>query len=377
MLESPPSVAPTVAEGSVSTMATTIRDVARAAGVSVRVVSRVLNGSAEVHPETRRRIQALIEAMGYTPDPLARSLATRRTNTIGVIFGFSARLAFSDPFVGGVSTAIAEVAEQYAYTVVFVAQSRNWDDRATQLRLVRERRVDGFILWASPHAAAVVEYLLGTGKPFVLMHDPPPGCYERGGVYISHNREEMLVPVAEHLLALGHRDVAYICGPLSREHDDPFTRRFAAAGAPLPPWRFADGEYTVESGYAAAQQILAHPPLPTAIFASNDLMAMGAIQALRERGLRVPADVSIVGMGEQSATLLYDPPLTSVRLHEHEQGQTAARALCQLLTGQTPGARHIVLPSELVVRASTAPPRSHAAAALSRAGPPERLAGGR
>lgn len=328
-------------------MASTIRDVAREAGVSIATVSRVFNNSGLVHEDTRRRIDEVAKRLRYIPNGAARTLSTRRTQTIGVVLPDLYGEFFSE-VIRGIDQEV-----QRAGWHLLVSSSHN--DRAeieAALRAMRGR-VDGLIVMSPDLDAHELAQNLPEMLPVVLLN-----CAGDGGVYNSLNMDNRggAYAVTEHLLRHGHRRIGLITGPM-RNHDARERLRgaheaFAAAGATAAPELEVAGDFSERSGHRAALELLALEPRPTALFAANDSMAIGALSALREAGVRVPEEMAVAGFDDIPIARYVSPPLTTVRVSIPELGGQAARRLFEAIRDTKSEQRHELLPTELVVRRS-------------------------
>ncbi len=324
----------------------TLGMVAAASGVSPSTVSRILNGSAVVSQEKREAIDRAIADLGFVPDPIARGLAGGRTLSIGVI-----TQAIDSPFYGVALRAIEEELTRLGYSALFV--SGNWDanDEARCVDLLRARRVDGMIVLNGRLGDQALARLAGE-MPVVFTGRQVSGA----NIYaFDFDHFEGARIATEHLLSLGHRRIAFIAGdPI---HSDSIERlrgyRAALEDARVTyePALVMQGNYQEASGLAACTRLLDSGAPFTAIFAANDQMAFGAAVALYRKGLRVPDDVSLVGVDNLPAAEHAIPPLSTVHQGAHELGRLAALSLLQLLAGKVPTD---TLPApRLVVRDST------------------------
>ncbi|HEU4630362.1 MAG TPA: LacI family DNA-binding transcriptional regulator [Gemmatimonadaceae bacterium] len=331
-------------------MRVTIRDVATRAGVSVATVSRVFNDSGPVHEETRRRIREAARELRYAPNSAARSLSTRRTSTLGVLLPDLHGEFFSEIIRG------IDLTAQRRHHHLIVSSSHNHrSEVAAALRAMRGR-VDGLILM-SPAVDAetlVAELPVPDTLRVVLLN-----CAVRDPRFDGLEIDNIggARAVVEHLTGCGHRRVAMILGP-ARNHDADERRRgyraaLRAAGLePRPEWEHS-GDFTDAAGYQAAAALLRLVPRPTAIVAANDAMAIGALSAVREAGLRVPEDMAVVGFDDVPIARYVHPPLTTVRVGIGELGARAAETLLEALAeGEAHRPRHVVVPTTLVVRDS-------------------------
>jgi len=323
----------------------TIRDVATLAGVSHQTVSRVLNGSEHVLPETRERVMAA--RLGYRPNAIARSLAAGESRLLGCIAQNLTDYTFA---------CIIEGAEQYARGYGYYLLSASAEDETSfkQLieQLVRSGRVDGLIV-TQPYLDQRYRYL-PTEVPVVLV-----GSRAREGDFCSvmvDNGAGARLAV-EHLLSLGHRLIATIAGPEVEdcvlERTQSYWQTLRQAGVELDERYLARGDWSASSGYEATRAWLEQGLPFTAIFAQNDRMAIGALRALREHGLKVPEQVSVIGFDDIPLAAYFDPPLTTIQQNMHALGQEAARLLLLARQGEQVCSHHILVSPRLVVRHST------------------------
>jgi LacI family transcriptional regulator len=336
--------------------ATTLKDVARLANVHLSTVARVLNGDPRqrVSEEVRERIVALAREQGYQPNRLARALRLKRTHVIGTLIP-----DIANPFFGALLRGIEDAATQHGFSVILA----NTDDEPAReqrgLLMLRERQVDGLILATARRDDPALRDLAATGYPHVLVnrHTDPLGANA-----VVPDDFAGAVSAVEHLLALGHRRIAHIAG--AEETSTGHTRRrayqetLARHGLVADPALVVRGSFREAGGYEAMQALLARADRPTAVFAVNDLAAVGALRALREARLSVPDDVSVVGFNDLSVAALVTPRLTTVHVPPQAMGAAAARLL-DMLAGKDIATSPVVVPVELVRRDSTAPVASH------------------
>lgn len=325
----------------------TIREVAALAGVSHQTVSRVINRSERVNPETRQRVEAAIEQLGYRPNAVARSMAHGRTRMLA---------CFAPNLIDYTFASLIEGAEQTCRQRGYFLLSASAPDEAAFASLVEEllhsRRVDGLIV-LNPYSDRR-HTLIPKSIPLVYagIHTPTANADtisldDRGGGQM----------VARYLLGLNHRRIACITGPLvedcTRERIAGFQAELQLAGAPLDGCQMQEGDWTVESGYQAARRLIQNDGGFSAVFAQNDRMGIGAIHALREAGLRVPGDISVIGFDDIPLAAYLDPPLTTVRQEPFEIGKAAAGLLIERIELPERPRQHRLVPAELVTRQST------------------------
>jgi LacI family transcriptional regulator len=336
----------------------TIRDVARAAGVSVATVSRVQNGSILVKEATRRRVGEIVARLGYSPHVAARSLITSRTSTLGVLLPGLYGEFFSEVIRG-----IDQTAQREGYHLL-VSSSHN-DRLAVEAALRSMRgRVDGLIVMSPEMDSQAAVRNLPPGFPLVLLNCP--GAPTEFDILNIDNLEGARA-MTGHFLALGHRRVAIIKGPERNFDAAERLRGYRAALGeaglrPSPELEIA-GDFSEASGFLAIGELIRRcPPGPTAVFAANDSMAIGALCALREAGLRVPDDIALAGFDDVPMSRYLDPPLSSVHVDISQLGERATGRLLRALEDQ--GRHHSqmeILPTRLVIRRSSeAPPASQA-----------------
>jgi DNA-binding LacI/PurR family transcriptional regulator len=326
----------------------TLSDVAARAGVSPATVSLALNNSPLVRSATRDRILELAQSIGYTRHAAARRLATNRSDCLCVVFATDA----SDPFYWDIMQGIMETAERRAYRLTTSTRSARAIVNSLALPSIDPSDIDG-ILVLNWHDRYVIRYILDLGLPCVLVD----ASGDHPDVHAVDNDDYGGTRLGvEHLIALGHRRIGLIGTPM----DAPFGRQtwqayvdaMAAANLYIEPWLMVNGDCTVAGGTAAAEALLSRAPLPTAIFAVNDEMALGAMRAAQHRGLRIPDDLSVVGMDNIPMALLTDPPLTTVKVDRYGLGQQATEMLLGLVDDSYGGPIKVTLGAELVERQS-------------------------
>lgn len=326
-------------------MHVTIHHIAQVAGVSASTVSRALSGKGRISQATRERIKKMAEELGYQPNALARGLATRSTYAIGVVIHKRHLPLDERSFYGLVLEVIEAEVTEHGYHVVFSTLR----DHALP-NFLEERRVDGVIFLGTDMESAVIQEVRSK-LPVVLVDSALPEIVSVVGDNEGGGRLATL-----HLLEHGHRAVAFVAETLS---DPSFCDRFqgyrkalAERGIPLEKRWVIEGGRRPDTDQVAMEKFLRLRKLPTAIFAANDFMAVGAIHALRQAGLRVPEDVAVVGFDDGALATVVQPPLTSVRVPREEMGKVAASCLLRLLQREMVVPGRIVLPTTLTVRSS-------------------------
>jgi LacI family transcriptional regulator len=330
----------------------TIRDVAREAGVSVATVSRVFNDSGPVNDETRRRIREVATRLRYTPDGAARSLIMRRTNTLGVLLPDLYGEFFSEVIRG-----IDLTAQRSGYHLLVSSSHDHETEIEAAVRAMRGR-VDGLIVMSPYLDAQTLALTLPDSSPVVLLN-----CAVDGTTFDSLSIDNYggAYAMVEHLIAQGHERIAFIEGA---ERNFDATERLRGYRASLTDsgverraeWEVR-GDFTESGGFRAAAAIARLTPRPTAIFAANDSMAIGALSALREAGIGVPQEMAVTGFDDIPIARYMSPPLTSVHVAIGELGERAVRTLLQAIDEKSQHVKQrAVLPTMLVVRESCARP---------------------
>jgi DNA-binding LacI/PurR family transcriptional regulator len=332
-----------------------IKDIARAARISHSTVSRALRNSPLVSVETRELVHKIAQEQGYSVSAAARSLVTGRSNTLGVVV-----TSISNPFAGEIVAGVEEFALAHGYSILL---STSHADPAREMRAVQslhENRVDGILVNSSRVGRLYMPLLAEMRVPIVLINNEHPGEFIHS-VTIDNLRAGR--DATSHLVELGHKRIGYVGNQFGLQAD---TERFSGyrqimdeADIGFDPELVAHGDGGPEAGMRAAARLLALPDPPTALFCYNDMQALGALRAARERGLTVPRDISVVGLDDLYLSSYTDPPLTTVQQPKQEMGRLAAQMLLELISGKSPASR-LTITGKLVVRASTAAPRAAA-----------------
>ncbi len=330
-------------------MVATLEEVARLAGVSRSTVSRVVNNHPNVRPEVRKRVWEVIQQVGYQPHAAARSLVTNRTQMLGLVIPQGLVTLFSDPFFPILIRGVADACTAPVLPYALVLQ-RPLPAGGTVPRALRSRLLDGVILSGAPLDDPLVPWLLQDNTPFVIAGRYP----DERVTYVDVDNVGGARMAVEHLLRLGHRRIATITGPLTmmvgQGRLEGYRQALISRGIPVNDALIVEGDFTEEGARVAMQRLL--PQRPTAVFVASDTMAVGAMKAIREAGLRIPDDVAIVGFDDLPIASAVEPPLTTVRQPIERMGAMAAEMLIGLVEGTLTGPQHIILPTQLIVRAS-------------------------
>jgi len=329
-------------------MRISIKDIARKAGVSHSTVSRALTDSPLVKAETKARIQKLAREMGYTPSAIARAMSTRRTQTVGLVV-----TTIADPFVAEVVRGIEETALDHGYNVILCNSTGDPGRELATVRTLREKWVDAVIVTSSRVGNFYGEFA-EIRVPVVLINNQQPGEY----TFAVRNDDLYGGQLAgEYLTGLGHRHVAYVSGPERATSSELRLEGCQGAlnkvGAEIPPQWIVQGDGLPQAGERAARSLLRAFPCPTAIFCYNDMTAMGVLHAVKECGLGVPGDISVLGYDDIAVAAYLDPPLTTIAQFKYTLGQEAMRMALALISGRQ-DLQDVLLRPQLVVRSSCA-----------------------
>ena len=330
-------------------MSATIRDVAARAGVSVATVSRVVNRSPHrVRPATQRRVLAAVRAMGYHANIIAQGLKKRSTRSVALIVP-----DISNPFFPAIARGIEDVARSRGYAVLLCNTYEDLDRERAYLALLAKRMVDGVIFATVGSNTAHLRALRREHRPVVLVARDVEGV-RIDTVLVDNFRGEF--EATTHLINLGHRRIAHITGPhslhVAAERRRGYLQALAAARVPKADAVIVGGDFAADGGRRAVQRLLERGVRFTAVAAANDLMAIGAMEALRTAGRRVPEDVAVVGFDDITFASLVSPALTTVAQPKYRMGQLAMERLLQLMDGTDRSPRQTILAPQLVIRDS-------------------------
>ncbi len=337
----------------------TIRDVAEKAGVHPSTVSRVFSGKPSISQTTRQRVLAAADELGFQPNAIARSLSIQRTNTIAIAVSHAYQGYFEDVFFPQVMQGLLEITYKYGFRVLVAGSSGHADEITQLLDIVGSRQADGIVVLSNRFDVDLISALQNQNAPFVLLGKPDPS--HAGCAWVDSDDAKYTEQVINYLLGMGHRRIAYVGGDpdvlVTKERLRGYSAALQNAGIqPLPEW--VDYGFFVEDGGRQAVRRMSRlgELAPTAYYAANDLMAIGVMKALQEQGLRIPADVSVVGTNDSLLAVHAHPPLTSLFVPYSVMAARATSILIQsILAGHMPN-QQVTIPCNLVIRASAGPP---------------------
>ena len=331
----------------------TIQDIAGDLGLSAMTVSRALNGHPDVREETRQRIQERARQLNYRPNRWARSLVTRESQIIGVIVP-----EISNTFFSEITAGLQEAIEVRGYTLIVCNSASDPDRERREVDMLLGSRADGLIVASVFHAdkPQLYQQLQDQREPFVLIDRFFPG-FDCPRVRTDDRMAAALC--AQHLIELGHRDIAFIAGSdvsVSRERQLGFQQAMEDAGIEIDPAYIVEGDFDWLRGAEAMRKLIRLPNPPTAVCCVNDPAAMGAIRACREAGIETPRDISVTGVGAIELEYAPDPFLTTTETSRLDIGRISGNMLLELIEGRRPDPLERLLEPNLLVRRSTAPP---------------------
>ncbi|MEA2020878.1 MAG: LacI family DNA-binding transcriptional regulator [Candidatus Caldatribacteriota bacterium] len=329
-------------------MNTTIKDVAKLAGVHPSTVSRVINNDSRISEKTKNKVIYVINKLGYTPNAIARGLKTKRTNTIGMLIP-----DITNPFFADLARGVEDAANESGFNVILCNSDEKLEKERTYLEILKEKRVDGLIL-GSVHIKDKSIFRLEKIKyPYILVSRDIEGL-DKNCIIVNDIAGGIMA--TEHLIKLGHRKIAHITGPL----------KVRSAINRLEGYRIAlkknhieykeelveEGDFRIAGGYKAMKKLLKLPELPTAIFTANDLVAMGAMQAIQQKKYHIPRDFCIIGFDDIKLASFVFPALSTIRQPMLEMGALAVKTLLRIIKGGEFNQKKVILKPELIVRES-------------------------
>lgn len=331
----------------------TIKDVARLAGVSKTTVSRIMNNNPSVKPETKTRVLQAVKELGYTPNSIARALRIKKSEVVAVIIPHGVEYVFSDPFFPEIIKGIATVLNLHNLNLHLVMGSTERQQREIYSGLLRSKRIDGLILVCLRFDDK--EYILRLKRaslPCVSIGRFP---LEKVN-YVGCDNKEGAYKVVKHLINLGHKQIGLISGSFDLiggvDRFEGYKMALEKHNLEYDSELVTKGDWTREGGYQAMCELFSRTKIPTAVFAANDQMAIGVVEAIKEKGLQIPKDIAIVGFADTQFASYIEPPLTTIREPTYEESTMAAKMLIKLINGQEVRQPQVMLPTELIIRES-------------------------
>ncbi len=335
----------------------TLEDIGKLADVSRATVSRVINGYPHIRPEVRERVERVIEETGFQPNAVARSLASSQSNIIGLFIPSVVQFIFADAYLSALIPGISQACNTNEYTLALFLFNSEEEEQKHFRRILGSSTVDGLIITADRRETSLTNELLANNIPFVLI-GRPAALSDKVSFVDAENRDGAYRGVC-HLIEQGYQRIGLISTSLNTAAEDRtagYMRAMQEHGLPVDETLIGEGDFTEVSGYLAMQRIIPHQP--EAMFATSDMMAVGALRAIHEARLKVPDDIAILSFDGLPLSENSTPPLTTIRQSVHEIGKIAIETLIDILQTGTQPPRHIILPTELIVRASSSAVRN-------------------
>jgi len=329
----------------------TLEEIARLSGSSRSTVSRVINNQPNVKSDVRERILKVVAETGYHPDPAARSLARRRTGVIGLVVPRAVGALFTDPYIPRLLQGITQACNAHDYTLSLFLLQTIEEEAKLYPRILRMQLFDGVIIQAAQRGDPLIGQMVEHEVPFVMIGRPLDDSRVSfvntdniGGAYIA----------VSHLIQLGYQRIATITGPQNTtagvDRRQGYVDALQTRGCETDERLIMESDFTEQGGFTAMQRLLTQQP--DAVFVASDTMALGALRALRQAGVSVPGDVAVVGFDGLPTSATSEPPLTTIRQPILRIGAKVVETLIDILTHGLEPPRHIVMPNELVIRAS-------------------------
>ena len=329
----------------------TLEDIAKLVGVSRSTVSRVVNNHPNVSTDVRMRVVEVIQSTGYQPNVAARSLASQRSWMIGLVLPQNVSAIFTDPYFPHLIQGIAQACNQHDYTLGLFLLSAEEDEKKIFPRVSRKGMLDGVIVQAGRHGEPIVGRLIDSAIPLVVIGRP---FQPKNVSYIDIDNVNAAYNGVNHLIRLGYLRIGTIAGPLEStvgiDRKEGYLRALAEQGRKIDPSLIVEGDFTESGGYHAMTELLDYKP--DAIFAASDIMAVGAMRAVREAGLSVPDDIAFLGFDDLSLPNSPDPPLTTIRQPVLQFSISAVEILIDLIENGVEPPRRVIMTTDLIIRES-------------------------
>jgi len=330
----------------------TLEDIAELAGVSRSTVSRVVNEQPNVRDAVRKRVLEVIQDTGYRPNAAARTLASQRTWTVGMILPLSVSFFFTDPYYSHLTKGIAQACNQYDYTLALFLVSSKEDEEKMFPRISRRGLLDGVIVQSGHHGdQGIISHLVDANLPLVVVGRP----FRSDNVsYVDIDNVNAAYNAVAHLIRLGYQRIGTVTGPVTStvgiDRKEGYRKALVERGRTIDESLIVEGDFTEVGGYYATQKMLSAKP--DAVFAASDVMAIGAMRAVRDAGLRIPEDIAFVGFDDLPIATFSDTQLTTIRQPVISFGAKAVEILIDLIENGNNPPRHIIMDTELVIRES-------------------------
>lgn len=341
-------------------MSVTIKDVAKAANVSPSTVSRVISDSPRISEKTKERVRKVMQELGYHPNYIARSLASNKSNVIGIVFPRSGNLAFQNPFFSEVLRGITSGANKVKHGIELAAGSNKEEIYDNVIQMVQGRRVDGIIMLYSQKNDKITKYLQKMNFPFVMIGQPDD--QEERITHIDNDNISAAKEGTNYLIELGHQHIGFIGGNKSlmvtANRLEGYKQALREANLPINEQYIIYEEFLISGGKHGVEQLLHTKTPPTALLVTDDLMSLGVLRTLKEMDKQVPEDLSIVSFNNSMFAELANPPLTSVDISIPELGEQAVKQLIAHMNDPKEPIKRVIIPHKIIKRDSCQQPLS-------------------
>ena len=335
-------------------MAVTIHDIAKRANVSPSTVSRVLSNSDRISEETKQRVRKIMDELGYYPHSVARSLVNKSTRTIGFFLPRVVEQVFNNPFMYEIIRGISSVASRNNYDIL-ITLGEGKKEEETLRSLVHGRKVDGLMLIAARVNDFAVDFLKNQKFPFVVVGRPLHN--ENSVNWVDNDNVDAAYQLTKHLIDLGHRQIGFVGGPLAYvvtiDRCEGYKKAIREHGIAILDDYLLETEFLEEGGYKAVVQLLNLKSPPTAVVLTDDLMAFGAVRALKDRKMKIPEDMALVSFNNIPTAQFASPPLTSIDVNSCELGKTGMEILLKEINHPAAATNRAIIPFELIKRRSS------------------------
>ncbi|WP_026695023.1 LacI family DNA-binding transcriptional regulator [Peribacillus kribbensis] len=339
-------------------MAVTIKDIAREAKVAPSTVSRVIADSPKITERTKKKVRKVMDQLGYYPNFHARNLANRATKSIGIVMPASVRkgnLTFQNPFFQDVIKGISAFAHSEEYSLYITTGEAEEEIYSDVMKMVKGRRVDGIILLYSSDNDPVMEYLVDENFPFVLVGKPPEDI--KNITYVDNDNYAVSRELTSFLISLGHKRIAFIGGHekllVTKNRLAGFLDTLLLSKITVPKTYIKHTDFIMDGGKKSVNDLLSLKEPPTAIFVTDDVLALGILNALNEKGISVPNEMNVVSFNNLFFSEFTSPPLTTVEVNIYQLGYEAARSVVELIEDENSSPKCITVPTEIIIRKST------------------------
>jgi DNA-binding LacI/PurR family transcriptional regulator len=335
-------------------MSVTIKDVAKAAGVSPSTVSRVISNYARISRKTSAKVKEIMNELGYHPNMMAKSLVSRTTNTIGIVLPRPAEELFLNYFFAEFIRGIATQAARSGFDLLMTTGASEKEELEAVTRIVKGKRVDGIITLYSRPNDAIINFLNKEHFPFVLIgrseEFPDTLCVDNDNIQAAYD-------ATNHLISQGHQRIGFVSGPsnlsVSQDRLEGFHKALRKANLPIRSDWIVEGEFLQESGYRAMSFIMNLPERPSALVAIDDIVTYGVLRCLNELGYRVPQDLSLVSFNNLALSELTSPPISSIDIGIYQLGYTASQTLLNFIHESNAQKTRTIIPHRLIIRESS------------------------